>query len=1088
MTDYIKKWIKVRPEEMGLFFGAVSLIFMIRCAGLIFNNFAETAFLKRFGVSWLPVLYIVNPMITLFLLEKLSSVKPHLSAYRRLYFLLLICGIIAFFLWALMFLEGRFLYPLLFVMKVQFETMLSVFFWNLGNELFNFHQSKRLFPFITIGGVLGDMGGNLLTVGFSQAVAINHLLLMYGVVLIIAAFMTRYMGNRFPLQVVPKMPKSTKKENPTLLNRIVGMGPLMKKSTLVMVMVGLTFFANVVLPIMNYQFNVAVDHSFGGENAMIVFFGTFRGAMNAVSILLLFFSGKFYGRWGIPVALLFHPVNYLLVFLGFLFRFDLFSAMYARFSTNVIRTTFNQPVNNMLIGIFPDEYRSKIRPFLRGVVARAGLITGSSLILLTTTVLPADYLSMVALPFVFAWIATVIFLKFKYAALIIRLLASDFLDLRSTEADVIKKLFQDKRIQDKLLENFRSSRGIDAFFHARLLRYLGMENLDNHILNSLKYQDSPTVIQLLPLISGNCGDRFFRVLKKLINVADEPLTLAMIRVVKPRNTKACRNFYQILEKQCRHQGVNTCVSPEIRAHSAACLLMEMSEHRRELMGQWMRASNLDHAHASIIAVAESGDTVYVPLLNQLLTRESHEGLLPALIRALKKLDPTDVTARVSPFLSHSQTGMRMAALEAVEISDDDVLRRRVLALVGDRSDEVRELAIEKIKACPYCNGKLLFEFLYPASRKMREGIFEILKALDIKDPDMFAFFEGEIRQACICLAVSQTLKTLPKTLSCDLLLRHLSEIREAHIQTGLRVASINDDSGQVRLILRSLFSQDHRRRSNALEALESTMHPRLVKHLMPFLDGTAPDDILRNQYRQLGGPEALFETDKALDFLLHSNNWLTVRLARGILKSLLWEGMDDEIKIKKDQWEGQLFQRDVRADGLENSTSMEAVMEGSLSFQEKIVYIQKVDIFKNLAINELAAISDIAQEVTFAPKEILFHEKGVADTMYICVDGTISASRNKVDVGQFKAGDSFGIIAFLVDSKRLLTCRAIVPTRLLEIHKLEFEEMLMEYPQISFEIAKIQARMIQRLLEQIQAKDTHESLMKDFFNKDRLME
>ncbi len=231
MTDYIKRWMKIRPEEMGLFFGAVTLIFLIRCAGLIFNNFAETAFLKRFGVSWLPVLYIANPMITLFLLEKLSSIKPHLSAYTRLSFLLMGCGITAFFLWLLLFLEGRFLYPLLFVMKVQFETLLSVFFWNLGNELFNFHQSKRLFPFITIGGVLGDMGGNLLTVGFSKAVAINHLVLMYGTVLLVAACITRYLGSRYPLQVVPGVSKSPEKKNSTFLKRIAGIGPLMKKST-----------------------------------------------------------------------------------------------------------------------------------------------------------------------------------------------------------------------------------------------------------------------------------------------------------------------------------------------------------------------------------------------------------------------------------------------------------------------------------------------------------------------------------------------------------------------------------------------------------------------------------------------------------------------------------------------------------------------------------------------------------------------------------------------------------------------------------------------------------------------------------------
>ena len=1085
MKNQIRKWMKVHPEEMGLFFGAVALIFLIRCSGLIFNNFAETAFLKRFGVTWLPVLYIVNPMITLFLLERLSSVKPNLSAYRRLFFLLTACAVGAVFLWVLLFLNTRMLYPLLFVMKVQFETLLSVFFWNLGNELFNFHQSKRLFPLITIGGVLGDMGGNLVTVGFSSALAINHLLLLYAAVLMVAAFMTKYLGDRFPLQVVPGAAPYSRSKKSTFLSRMTGIRPLMKKSTLVTIMVGLTFFANVVLPVMNYQFNVAVDQHFGGENAMIVFFGIFRGAMNGVSIFLLFFSGRFYGRWGIPVALLFHPVNYLLVFLGFLFRFDIISAMYARFSTNVVRTTFNQPVNNMLIGIFPDAYRSRIRPFLRGIVARAGLITGSCLILLTTTVLPAHFLSIVALPFVLAWIATVIYLKWKYSTLIIRLLASDFLDLRSTESHVVQKLFEEKRIQDKLLENFRSARGMDAFFLARLLHYLGVENLGNHILSSLKHQDSPTVIKMLPLISHTPGDRIFRVFKSLINVDDPPLTLAMIRAVKPRNTKACRTFYRTLEHECRRHGSSTCVFPEIKAYSAACVLMEMSEHRKELMGQWMRSDNPDHVHAGIIAAAESGESVYVPLLNRLLVREDMPAhILPALIRALKKLDTGNITEQVKPFLTHPLVEVRMAALNAVEMGDDDDLRRRVLRLVGDHSDGVRDLALEKIKACPYCNGKLLFEFLHPASRRMREGIFEILQALDIKDPDLFAFFKGEIREACICLAVAKTLEKLPVSLSRDLLLRHLSEIRDVHIQAGLRVASIKDDSGQVRLILRSLFSQDHRRRANALEVMENTMHPRLVHALMPFLDGTPPDDILRTHYKKMGGPLFLSDIDKTLDFLLNSSNWLTVRLTRGIVQALPWDDTRNEPEDKKSPLVGERLRP---RDGAVAVPGMEGDMKGTLSFQEKIVYIQKVDIFKNLAINELAAISDIAQEVTFAPGEILFQEKSFAETMYICVEGELAASRNKVDVGLFKAGDSFGMSAFLVDSKRLLTCRAKTTARLLEIHKNEFEEMLMEYPQISFAIAKIHARMIQRLLEQIQEGGTHEGLMKNFFNKDDLM-
>jgi len=117
-----------------------------------------------------------------------------------------------------------------------------------------------------------------------------------------------------------------------------------------------------------------------------------------------------------------------------------------------------------------------------------------------------------------------------------------------------------------------------------------------------------------------------------------------------------------------------------------------------------------------------GYGVYSPF-ESAIDPKSHESLLPALIRGLKRLDPTDVTDRVASFLNHSQVAVRMAALEAVQITDNDVLRRRILALVGDRSDEVRELAIEKIKDCPYCNGKLLFEFLYPASWKNAGGYF-----------------------------------------------------------------------------------------------------------------------------------------------------------------------------------------------------------------------------------------------------------------------------------------------------------------------------------------------------------------------------
>ena len=156
---------------------------------------------------------------------------------------------------------------------------------------------------------------------------------------------------------------------------------------------------------MNYQFNYAVNDQFASEAKMIEFFGYFRGGLYTISLFILLFVGRIYGRWGLPVALLFHPFNYMLAFFAFLFRFDVFSAMYAKMSTNILRTTINVPANGILIGLFPETYRNMVRPFLRGTVVRIALFTGSTLILISDNFFHPRYLTLVALPFVLAWIA-----------------------------------------------------------------------------------------------------------------------------------------------------------------------------------------------------------------------------------------------------------------------------------------------------------------------------------------------------------------------------------------------------------------------------------------------------------------------------------------------------------------------------------------------------------------------------------------------------------------------------------------------------------------------------------------------------------
>ncbi len=133
--------------------------------------------------------------------------------------------------------------------------------------------------------------------------------------------------------------------------------------------------------------------------------------MNIVSLIILLFIGRVYGRWGLPVVLMFHPLNYMLAFLAFLLRFDIFSAMYARISTRVLLTTINNPARAVLMGLFPVSYRAVIRPFLRGTVVRIGLLIGAGFIILSERLVHPRYLSIVAFFFVGAWIVSTFSLK-----------------------------------------------------------------------------------------------------------------------------------------------------------------------------------------------------------------------------------------------------------------------------------------------------------------------------------------------------------------------------------------------------------------------------------------------------------------------------------------------------------------------------------------------------------------------------------------------------------------------------------------------------------------------------------------------------
>ena len=1060
----VLKWLKIYEDEIKIFFWSVLLLFLIRVSNILFNNFAETAFLKRFGVEYLPIVYVANSITTFVIMGILAGIMARLPAGRLLSRVLVFCGISVGALRFVIPLGIELIYPVLFVLKSQYEVLLGLFFWNMANDLFNTRQSKRLFPLITAGGVIGGVAGSFGTPLLAKFMLLDNLMLAYTVTTILAGLTVKKMASLYPAIGVPERKSKKIKKRSSPIDEFKKILPIMKESLLVKILIMLTLIPNIIIPIINYQFNFVIDQTFATESGMINFFGYFRGALNIISFIILLFVGKIYGRWGLPVALMFHPFNYLLAFLSLLLRFDIVSAIYARVSTNVLRTTINNPARAVLMGLFPASYRSVVRPFLRGTVVRIGILIGSGIIMLTEGWLHPRFLSIFACIFTTSWIGTVILLKKRYSSILIDLISKDMIDFHSLEKEELNHVFMDKGVIETLKKAFSGAKGKEAVWYGKLLRSLNLPELDSLILEVLKNQDQETSARLVELLSDDAGGIAIPVFTQIIDPEKKILTCAVL-------DKASR-FPPDMGRDLHKSVYERASDPEVKAYAIGGLYQEEPDKFRSIVYSWLRAESLELINAGIIGAGRSGDRAFIPELKRLLNRLSDGKLISNTIDALNRLRAEDLNNIVLPFLRHSDERVRISALNAFLIKGDEDMKV-VIGMLDDSSDRIYELAKEKLESSEYTNPQVLIESLSIPRRKVREGIFDLLESLNVSDVDVQQFMDSCLEKAYTNVSEAVAIGRFPPSTERDLLIAHLNQKKDIKVETLLRVLSLNDRSGRMRLIWRGIFSSDSRRRSNALEALEDMVGRRFSRAIVPLIEGTSPEDILSAGSKFYEIPK--FDSDETIiiNHLLGKKDWVTLVLTLNLIKKDGFEGVD----LKRIETVRNTENPHIRGLAeevhfkLTKQGKKERSMENVISIPDKVIHLRKIQIFEGLNVSELAAIASVTEEKIYPEGETVIREGEQGDTMYMIVSGEVSVFKehegSNIELDRIKEGDYFGEMALFDEMVRSATIVTTKETRVLVLHKHEFREIVREYPQIALHICRVLSQRLRKVHERI---------------------
>ncbi len=1063
MKNLLLRWLKIYEEESSLFIWSALLLFFINVAMILLNNYAETAFLKRFGVEYLPIITAVNAIVTFVLL---SGIGGHLARFRSdkvvAGTLVLSAGLIGLMRFIVP-LEFSLIYPILYILKTQFLVLMAFLFWNLANDLFSARQSKRLFPLITTGGILGGILGSFATPMLIHFTRADNLLLIFPLVAFAGAACSLRLGKAVPGNLLQEEPKPGEKK-PTMLDELRKVRPLIKTSTLAQVLLVLSLLPNLVIPILNYQFSFVVDQTFASEAGMISFYSYFRGAQNVIALILSLFVGRIYGRFGLPVALMFHPFNYLIAFAAYLFQFNIFSAVYGGISVSVIRTTINNPASSALYGLLLPKDRAVLRPFLRGTAVRVGILLGSGLLWVANEFIQPRYLSFFAIGFCAVWLGSTIFLKREYSAILISLVKNSLPEFHKMGQE-FKEIFKKARLGQTLLERFQKASGEEARWCAEMLQAAeDAAFLDNAILEKLQTADDRTRLLLLPYLSDQTGSKALDIFLTFRNPDKPELMVAL--------AQTARRVFADMPAEQEKEIFELAQITEVKA----CFLNWMSRTDPEQFDRqietWLASDEIGDRRAGILAIGEVGSERHIDALSKFLSTEAEPSVLALTLHGLRRFLTDDrVGDLVKPFLRHADEAVQLAAIESLPLAEDAQINTLIKTL-GDPSEAIRNRAIERLEKLPAEKQHLLVAQMGTHSRWVRDGLFEIAAKLDLKDVDIFNFCRNQLQVAYQALQRSHFLSKKPENAATRMMQSHLEEIRQHRVNNAIMGVAARDPEGRIKIALRGLSSGRERERSDSIEALEALLDKPLANLLLPMLDNRPEYERLAVGRKHYGLAD--LTEQEFVDGCLNDASWVTIIM---ILECLaIWGNLDPYRstieKIAREDYGGLAH---TASHALKSSSGSH---EEPLScLIERINNIRRVDLFRDLTIGQLAAVAWQSEVITFGPDEIIASAEQPNQGLQMIVRGEIIFRKVLADgtcgpeLHRTGAGDWFGAAAmFGMQPPAALIAKSVDDVLLIRLDRLTFQTLIHQYPALGLQVCSGLSKSVGDVLQDLKHK------------------
>lgn len=138
-----------------------------------------------------------------------------------------------------------------------------------------------------------------------------------------------------------------------------------------------------------------------------------------------------------------------------------------------------------------------------------------------------------------------------------------------------------------------------------------------------------------------------------------------------------------------------------------------------------------------------------------------------------------------------------------------------------------------------------------------------------------------------------------------------------------------------------------------------------------------------------------------------------------------------------------------------------------LTVVEKVIVLQKVEVFTEVSTEPLSFLAAIADVVSYPAQQRIFECGDPADALYVVLDGSVRLHRNDEDISVVQAGEAFGTWALFEEAPRVASATVIDEAQLLRIGRDDFLDLLSDHGDVMQGVLKTLVRRLRGLLDRL---------------------